>query len=120
MRLDANLDELSEARGIDIPTSLRVAERLKNRIGVKNVGFDSIAATPTGTLLARLHLLRLTWNVQLLLWLTVKYSLASPSDIRKNDLTCLGFAGSRFACDDYRLILLVDDQLLERVFSDHE
>ena len=120
MRLDANLDELSEARGIDISTSLRVAKRFKNGIGVKNVGFDSITASPTGTLLARLRLLRLTWNVQLLLWLTKKYSLASPSDIRKNDLTCLGFAGSRFACDNYRLILLVDDQLLERVFSDHK
>ena len=94
MRLDANLDEFSEARGIDIPTSLRIAKRLKNRVRVKYVGFNSITTTLTIALLARLHLLRLAWNVQLLVWFTVKYSLACPSDIRKNDLTCLGLAGS--------------------------
>ena len=41
-------------------------------------------------------------------------------DIGKYDLTCLSLTSSGLTSDDDRLILLIDDQLLERVFGDHE
>ena len=62
----------------------------------------------------------MAWNMKLLLRVTLEDVFACPCNVGKDNLAGLSLSSTGLACNDDRLILLVDDKLLERVFGHHE
>ena len=61
-----------------------------------------------------------TWRVQILSRVTMEDGLVGPRHIRKHKFARLGLSRTRFTCNDNRLVLLICDQLLERILGYHE
>ena len=58
--------------------------------------------------------------MKVLLGVAFKCGITCPSYVGKDYFASFSLACSRLTRDDYRLILFVNDELLEGVFGDHE
>ena len=113
LRVDVHLNELAETRRIVITCGLGVTKGLQQRVRVKHVCLDTLDR-------AHICLSRTTRCVQGLLGVSREDALVGPCNVGKDNLARLGLSGSRLTRDNDRLVLLVNDELLEAVFGNHE
>ena len=59
-------------------------------------------------------------SVEVALGRSMEHTLMGSGDVGQNDFARFGLSSARLTSYDDRLVLLICDQLLERVFSNHE